>query len=212
MQFYGHKGLDKHLYNKYFKDVKGGLCIEAGAYDGINMSSAYVLEQYNEWQCINVEPNPDLYRLLVNNRPKSINLNYGLSDVDGKLTMEIGKRSKNGHLSGKQGIMPHLRVLNPKNGGRGSTIKYEVETITYKSIVDRYAIKKVDLFVLDVEGWEIPTINGMKDCNVLPYVFCIESCPSANKEVNYESAINEVFKGMYKKDSSCWLNDIYVRK
>jgi hypothetical protein len=35
-------------------------------------------------------------------------------------------------------------------------------------------IKHVDLFVLDVEGHEEQVIEGMKGCNILPDVFCIE--------------------------------------
>ena len=211
MKYYGHKFLDKFLCEKYSLLHKKGLAIEAGALDGVYLSSCKVLED-NGWKCINIEPNPIEFAKLIINRPLATNINIGLSEKQGLSVFEVGKRAKNGHLIGLDGIAPHFQIANPKGEGRrGGTIKYEVKITTYKDLIEDLKINRVDLFVLDVEGWEVQVIKGMKGCNVLPEILCVEACPSNLKIVSYEKIINDTFNGLYKKDSSSWLNDIYIR-
>lgn len=217
MKFYGHKKLDKFLYENYFKDIKGGICLECGAYDGINLSSTYILEKYNGWTCINVEAQKANYDKLVINRPHSTNLHYGLSDINGTQILEYRNHFKNCHLTGNTGISDYLQKPRVKGEGfKGGTIKETVNTITYKSLIEYLSsnvmlLNRLDLFVLDVEGWEYNVIKGMKDSKVLPDVFCIEACPSSDKIIHYDNFIENEFEGLYKLDNKCWLNNIYVK-
>jgi FkbM family methyltransferase len=211
MNYYGHMGLDKFLHEKYFVNKRDGVAIEAGAFDGISMSTCKVFEEIG-WKCYNIEPNPILFGRLVNNRPQSTNIQVALSNESGTSIFEVGKKVKTGRLIGKDAILEWDRKVNPRNASqRRGTYKYEVKTTTYKNIISEYGIKQVDLFVLDIEGWETQVIRGMEDCDVLPDVFCVEALPSMTNVVKYEDVIQEVFKGKYKKDSACWLNEIYIK-
>ena len=68
MNFYGHKALDKFLYEKYFLNQTSGLAIEAGAVDGLIYSNNKTLEEIG-WKCINIEPNPvEFEKLFLNNQ------------------------------------------------------------------------------------------------------------------------------------------------
>jgi FkbM family methyltransferase len=210
MNYYGHKGLDKFLYEKYFLNKHDGIAMEAGALDGLSLSTCKTLEEIG-WKCINIEPNPNEFEKLVINRPLSLNLNVGLSHENGISLFEVAKKVKNGHLTGPSGVLDYLRTPGRASNLRFGTVKFEVKIMTYKKIIEDYKINKLDLLVLDVEGWEPQAIRGMADCNVLPDILCVESCPSILKVISYEQVIADVFGGRYKKDSSCWLNDIYIR-
>ena len=211
MNYYGHKGLDKFLYQKYLVNKVGGLSIEAGATDGISLSTCKTLEEIG-WKCVNIEPNPVEFAKLIVNRPLSINLNVGLSYEDGVSLFDASKRPKNGHLVGVRGPTPYFQVANPRNPGqRGGSYKFEVKTVTYKTLISDLKIDRVDLFVLDVEGWEPNVIEGMKNCAVLPDIFCVEVSKEINAIINHEQLIEKMFDGLYKKDGSCWANDIYIK-
>ena len=212
IKYYGHKWLDKFLHQRYFNDLEKRICMEAGAYDGVAMSSCKIFEDNMGWKCINIEANPDLYEELVVNREKSINLNIALSDKEGLMTFQIPKRQKHGHLVGPNGVLPHLSAIC-KN--RNNTIKgkvCEVRATTYKKLVEELNIEKLDLFVLDIEGWEPMAIKGMTGAEVLPDVMCVEVCASVNEITNYDDVIREVFDDLYVKHSKCWVNYIYVKR
>jgi hypothetical protein len=56
---------------------------------------------------------------------------------------------------------------------------YEVETIPYRDLIDvimdqNFNGRTVDLFVLDVEGFEVEVLDGMVGSKYLPNIFCIE--------------------------------------
>ena len=210
IQYYGHKGLDKFLHEKYFNNVFNGVLIEAGAYDGINMSSGKVFEDNFGWKCVNIEPHPLLFEKLVKNRSISINLNFALSDKVEECAFESPRRDKNAHVVRDDGFLPHLRTPAKPPGHRNGAYKYVVKATTFTNIVETLKLDHIDLFVLDTEGWEIPALKGMIGCNVIPDVLCVESCPSINSVVSYERFILDNFK-MYRKDSTCWLNDIYIK-
>jgi FkbM family methyltransferase len=211
MNWYGHKKLDKFLYEKYFLDKKDGFAIEAGALDGINYSNCKTLEEIG-WKCVNIEPNPIEFAKLVINRPNAINLNVGLFDKNGTSLFEVRGKAKTGRLTNESGINVNLRTPGPDPGRRYGTYKFEVKTITYKNLIEDLKIEKVDLFVLDVEGWETQVIGGMKGCDVLPKVFCVENLLAISNPTYYEKLIETTFENRYRKDSRCWLNDIYVRR
>jgi FkbM family methyltransferase len=154
--------LDEFIYDRYFKNEHLGVCCECGALDGVTNSNGLFFEESLGWECYNIEPSPESFLALVHNRGNSRNYNMALSDRDGKVNFSISR------LAGLDSICPYdgeeteiLEVIN-------------VETRTYKTFIEYACIKKLDLFVLDVEGHEIHVINGMYGASVFPYVFCIE--------------------------------------
>ena len=117
--------------------------------------------------------------MLKTNRTHSININKGLSN-------------KNGIFNFKHVIHPHFGVKFGNGSFRHteshysnliqdncSFIDYEVETVRYVDLIDKimdesFSGKDIDLFVLDVEGFEIDVIEGMYGTKYLPTIFCIE--------------------------------------
>jgi len=176
MKFYGqfYPPQDQILYETYFSDSKIGTFLECGAADGIIDSSCLFFEESLGWSGINVEAVPFIYKTLMMNRPKSINIFAALSDKagEGKFVHAIhpiyGQRFNNGSLS----HAPEHKQDLIQQGCRFQ--EYLVPLMTYNELVTQTGIRRLDLFVLDVEGHEISVIDGMRGASVLPRVFCIE--------------------------------------
>jgi hypothetical protein len=79
-----------------------------------------------------------------------------------------GAHFGNGSLSHTEGHVAEL-VAN------GCTFEtFDVETLTYRTLLERHGVQRLDLFVLDVEGHELSVLQGMEGAEVWPRVFCIE--------------------------------------
>ena len=161
----GDPPIDKILYERYFLGKRNGIFIESGAYDGVFESVCKVLEDKMDWSGFNIEPNPVMYSRLVKNRPKATNLNCAISSVNGKSSFRQPFLDKYG-LENTWGT---LEVDKYESG----TV-FEVETITFCHLIEKYHISKVDLWVLDVEGHEQRAIEGMIQSTTFPRVICAE--------------------------------------
>lgn len=174
MTFYGQFGIDQYLYNTFFKGFSNGFFVECGACDGVLESSCKFFEETMGWTGINIEPAPPLFELLIKNRPNCTNYNIALSGKDTvkvfnhAIHPDMGARFGNGSIKHHEA---HLKdLLN-----QGCTFKqYNVQCRRFSDIF--IANREIDLFVLDVEGHELPALKGIIDLKkeYLPRVFCIE--------------------------------------
>ena len=178
-KFYGQFEQDKFIYERYFIDTRDGISIECGAFDGIMESSTYFFEESLGWTTINIEASPPIFNMLVTNRKNSININRGLSNKQETLIFEHaihpehGIKFGNGSFNHKES---HLEILKNESC---KFEKYEVETISYIDLIDplmdeKYFGRKINLFVLDVEGFEMEALQGMVGSKYLPEIMCVE--------------------------------------
>ena len=176
-KFYGQfdPPIDRVLYERYFQNLgRVGVFLECGAADGRTDSSCLFFRETLGWTGVNIEASRHLYALLLANRPGERNVFAALSDQKGVARFRnavhpgLGRRFGNGSLSHTD---HHLRELNDLGC---AFEEYEVETVTFAEIVDRFDLSTLDLMVLDVEGHELQVIDGMKRARVLPRVLCVE--------------------------------------
>lgn len=181
MKFYGQweYQVDKYLYENFFKDITiPGFFLEAGANDGNLHSCCKFFEESLGWNGINVEANPYLYKQLVYNRPNSINESIALTgaDLSGKsIPFKIYYHPAHGINHGINFIGDNLIQKDYVENTMGFKLQKEVlvSCISYKELLHKHNINKLDLFCLDVEGCELDVLHGMKD-SIIPTVLCIE--------------------------------------
>lgn len=210
MRFYGqfNPPLDQFLYERYFLGFEEpGFFIECGAFDGLTECSCKFFEESLEWKGINIEPAPPVYDLLKTNRPDTLNLNCALSDKNyiaefkHAVHPDLGENFGNGSLSHHSEHLNHLQDIN-------CTFEYySVECMTYRDLIEKNQISKVDLFVLDVEGHELSVLEGMKNCPVLPTVFCVE-----HGHLGIEGIKNAVEPLGYIYDTSLFVNSFFIHQ
>lgn len=149
MKFYGqwNPPVDEVLYRNFFPDgYPRGTLVECGAGDGVTESCGLFFEERG-WFAVNIEPDEARFKQLETNRPKAANSRLALSD---KVSKDVFNR----------GPLPDQSVKST--------------CWTWKHFVEHYDLSNIDLFVLDVEGHELPVVRGMVDCPVLPKVMCVE--------------------------------------
>lgn len=209
MNYYGQfdPPVDKIIHERYFPELENGISIEAGAFDGITESSTYFFNKNKNWTTFNIEPLPNIFKKLEENRkdPKSININIALSNDNCEKIIKNYNHPTLGYDWGNASIthtISHKTQLEELSNNK--FIEYKVNCLTYKKLIEDYSITNLDLFVLDVEGHEKEVLSGMKKCNVLPDVFVIEH---GHESVN----LTEYFDDTYKLDYISNVNSFFIK-
>ena len=127
--------------------------LECGAYDG--SETALFRGSSN---CFYLEPQKDLYENMLKTTRNVANL--ALSDKNGLTDFYIARTQGESSIEEPK----HARKI------------VEVETITYKSFLDRLGLGKFHVLVLDIEGHETTVLKDIfsLDKNHWPEILCIE--------------------------------------
>lgn len=152
--------------------------IEAGAYDGIEQSNTLYLERYRGWRGLLVEPVPELAARCRVNRPRCVVENAALVPFDHPSDTVVMRQCNlmsmvKGGMKSEAEELEHLR--------RGSELqKVEAREVvcparTLSSILDQHRIERVDLFSLDVEGYELNVLKGLDLARHRPRLMLIEA-------------------------------------
>jgi FkbM family methyltransferase len=155
MEFYIKNMLNHINYND-------GFFIECGANDGITQSYTYHLENKNNWSGILIEPSEFSFNMCKKNR-SNMNYYYNCALVESDEIKEIYGDFNGSLMASVDG--QRLKKINNK-------IKVNSKTIT--SILNENNIKNVDLFSIDVEGFELNVLKGLDFNQHKPKFFIIE--------------------------------------
>ena len=127
--FYSQAGQDKWVLSKIAK----GYYLDIGAYDGIESSNTFALEQAG-WEGLCVEPNKEAFDKLVRNR-SSVNVNVAAHFYNGDTQFD---------------------------GMRTGAVGETVQCRTLKDILQvKHAPAIIDYLSIDVEGAEMAVLKGM---------------------------------------------------
>lgn len=174
---FGLSKLDLKL-RPYLKNIKNGFFVEAGANDGVKQSNTYYFEKYLGWKGLLIEPIPEIFERCRKNRPNSLTENYALVAPDYPNNTIIMRYSNlmsvvKGGMRTKEDEDKHI-----ENGCRLKNLKtYEVNVpaSTLTAILDKNSVKKIDLLSLDVEGYELPALQGLDYNRYRPTYILVEA-------------------------------------
>jgi hypothetical protein len=143
------------LIKTIFNDMPNGYFIDLASNDWDKLSNSYVLEGFNNWNGVCIEPNPQYHGGLLCNRRCKIFVNpVGLQNGE-KVTFNIGGGVYGGIVGGE------FDNAQKKTGD----VTYELVTLT--TILDFvYAPRQIQYLSLDVEGAEY---LAMKNFNFEKY-------------------------------------------
>lgn len=197
--------LDRKL-EKYLK-YKNGFFIEAGANDGINQSNTLYFEKYKNWRGLLIEPIPELAIKCKQNRPKCIVENCALVSSKYKdKTIEIQYANLMSVISGGMKTIDE-ESLHIAQGLKVQNIPETYRTIvparTLSSILDEHNIDNIDLFSLDVEGYELEVLKGVDFQKHKPDFLIIEA--------RYKDEIDSFIGNLYEIVDELSHHDILYR-
>lgn len=211
MTYYGQLEIDSVLHNKYFLNKTNGTFIECGAFDGVMDSNTLFFYNNLKWRGINIEPLPNIYQHLIQNRVEDININMALSDTDGVKMFTQAISTSFVHYSGHfgNGSLEHTETHMQELQNRGCSFEsFEIKTISIPTLYEQYQInKQIDLFVLDVEGHEAKVLSQLHKINksLFPKIITTEYGHCGEEEIknillplgytiDHKDAINIIFK------------------
>jgi len=203
---YSLNNLDEKLHSKHLKH-RNGFYVEVGAYDGVDQSNTLFFEKKLGWTGLLIEPIPSYFNKCKKNRPGNAVENCALSDSDGEITlldaglMTVAPDSVTHHGSG----ISHANRYVNRFAKNHKVKEVKVKCCRLQTLFDKYKISKVDLFSLDVEGYEYKVLKGINfsktkidyillECNVESNLNKISSLLSGYKMIEKLSNHDYLFK------------------
>jgi FkbM family methyltransferase len=154
MQTYSQLGQDLACLAHY-NHVRGGYFVEIGASDGMELSNTYLLEKEYGWRGVCVEPIPDKFDALKQNRPGSVCVDRAVYHTSGE-TLDFFVCFTCSLLSG---IPQHLNLQ--KQTVLASHTAIRVTTVTLLDLLrDAGAPRFIEYLSLDTEGSEYEILRG----------------------------------------------------
>lgn len=160
MNSYSQYNQDIVLYNNFFKDIKNGYFVDIGAHDGVSLSNTKFFEEIG-WNGICIEPQPDVYNKLKENR-KCKTIRGVVSDLKNK-KLEFCKIT--GYSSMLSGIIDYYderhkeRILSEIQSYENNTKeKIIVDNFNFNNLIEE---TNINFLTLDTEGGEDKIINSI---------------------------------------------------
>lgn len=147
MLSYAQNGEDVVL-RRLFADQPGGCYVDIGANHPVTDS---VTKHFSlrGWRGVNVEPRPDLYAMLCEDRPLDTNLQVAVSDQPGPTTLFAFDWSHHG-------LSTLSRDTAAATGLDASELT--VDTLTLAEVFNEHVEGPADFLKIDVEGFEAEVI------------------------------------------------------
>lgn len=175
--------------------------IDVGAYDPFVLNNTAIFYSRG-CRGVNVEPNPSAIDKFIEARPFDININIGISDMEGFLDYYRFKG-------------PALNTFDENEKEKNIeqyTGKLTIQITTLTGIINKYC-KGIfpDFLSLDVEGFDMKILQTI-DYNNAPKVICVETIQKAANQVwvKNSSIINFLKAKGYLHHSDTCINSIFV--
>ncbi|MFA6250165.1 MAG: FkbM family methyltransferase [Candidatus Shapirobacteria bacterium] len=155
------------VLHRAFRLKKEGFYVDIGAAnDTINsVTKSFYLQG---WNGINVEPAPDFFTSLSQNRPNDINLNIGISKLNQTIIFYDCQTVKEWST-----FSPKVYRLHRKNGA--NFVKTPITVSPLKDVLAKYAVKPIDFLKIDVEGLETAVLESNDWQKFRPAIVLVES-------------------------------------
>jgi FkbM family methyltransferase len=175
-RFYALNDLDRKLESHL--DFEGGVFVEAGANNGVDQSNTMYFEKHRGWTGLLVEPIPELARRGRTNRPECIIEQAALVPPDyPESTIEMQYCNLMSLINGsmKSAEEDALHIAKGRECQNIKSYAVSVPARTLSSILDQHGLTQVDLLSLDVEGFELPALQGLDLTRHRPRFLLVEA-------------------------------------
>lgn len=166
------------LLYRLFKDQKSGFYVDVGAAHPVTDSVTQLFYKLG-WTGVNVEPSPDYFKLVAEQRTRDINENCAISNVEGEAVFQFVRNDPK--LSSLENLTPEFIQ---KHNLEIDHVKVKVKTL--KSIVENHKIHKIDFLKIDVEGGERKVLEGFPFLQLKPRVILVEAVVAKGDEPTHE--------------------------
>ena len=202
MKYYSQYGQDKFINEILLKYQVLGVFVDVGAYDGIIGSNTYFFEKNMGWDGICIEPNPEIYKKLTENR-KCQCINGCALDKNG----QVDFRMISGYSEMLSGIIhefdnKHIDRINSENCEYRDI---KVDCYDLNELLINNDVTNITYMSIDTEGSEYSIIKNLNLNKIKIKVFSVENNYNSNEVEIYLKSFN------YTKIARIEIDDIYVK-
>lgn len=181
--------------------------IDIGAHNPEYLSNTAIFYK-NCSSGINIEPEPTLFKAFLKARKRDINLNIGVSDLQGEIDFYIMSA-------------PTLNTFSKNEADKYTNEGYYVESIkkvevdTINNVITNYCKGNFpDFLSLDVEGLDFEILKSIDYDKSVPTVMCVEtiSFSETGNGVKDKQIINFLESKGYMVYADTYINTIFVKK
>jgi FkbM family methyltransferase len=173
-RWYAQHGEDRRLA-ELLAQTRRGFYIDVGAWEPVQDS---VTKHFYDrgWRGINVEPNPAYHAMLVQSRPRDVNLCIALGDVQEQRTLTLVGSTGLSTFEAEF-VEPAERWIAANRPEPAKISQISVTVTTLADVCREYvpAGTTIDFLKIDVEGWEEQVLRGGDWQTYRPQILVIEA-------------------------------------
>jgi FkbM family methyltransferase len=133
-----------------------------------------------QWRGMNIEPMRRMFDLLLQERPRDINVHAAVSNVEGTVTLYEAPESDLGSSTINEAIAASRIAAGD------SFTPVDVDVVTLGSLVERHGVNHIDFLKIDVEGHEAEIIHSTDWSALRPRVLVIEAVKPGSTDPSHE--------------------------
>jgi FkbM family methyltransferase len=163
---------EEWIVRDFFKDERGGVFVDVGAYHYQRFSNTYYLETAMGWSGVAIEPQVIFAADYKKYRPKTTFVPLFISDVS--------NRQATLYMTGSDTVASGIRKFTESFGKVTAT---PVTTSTLDDVLDRLGIKRIDFLSIDIELAEPQALAGFSIGRFAPRLVVIEAHPPVRQQI-----------------------------
>jgi len=202
------------LANRRGRDV---FFLQVGANDGLMDDPIHFLVRKYGWWGVLLEPDPQLFERLKENYSGvdgPILVNAALSPINGKTTFyRIRMDEKMPNWCALLGSFRREVILSNKNDVpeiETHIVEDRIESISFHSLVARYKPPRIDLIVIDTEGYDLEILRQLDLIRFRPDLIVYEYKHLNERERTI--AADLLIANGYSVQSTAWANTVAMRR
>ena len=173
--YHSQYGQDKWIVEHLLSELEGGVYVDIGAHDGVELSNTLALENRG-WHGIAFEPHPTTYKRLRENR-RCVCINACVNADAGPVDFQVIE-GESEMLSGMLDTFHprhHKRLEREVDKDRGAIRVIQVPCVRLADALNEHGFDVVDYMDIDVEGGELNVLRSIDFSRVRVRVIGVEN-------------------------------------
>ena len=174
--YYSQVDQDRILNEEVFCGMRGGVFVDVGAHDGVSFSNTLMFERELGWTGLCIEPNPDIFARLLENR-SAICLEIAIARREGRFPFVKvdGYAQMLSGLSHSMDSRHRERIERETKEHNTSHSVLEVSVRPLASVLSEHRISEVHYLSVDTEGNEADVLASIDFDAVMIHAITVEA-------------------------------------